>query len=468
MCDLRGLSKYEVNQHYFEFVRNATKEGRHYYCVYKCKQCGELNYFRKDIFKSHLQICKNKCNGLGYGRGTIVYDYNDLATINPELAKEWNYERNNILPKQVATGSNQKVWWKCQCGHEWNASIVRRANGADCPYCAKRRVLERKIFIGYNDLATTHPELVKYFVNPEDAKKYTHGSNQKVQLKCPECGKEKWMKLDNLSKQGFSCDRCSDGISYPEKFVSNLFNQLNIKYQKQFKFEGFNYMYDFYLPQYNVIIEVHGSQHYQDSGWTTYKEQHENDLCKYDLAVLNGYEYNKNFFIINARKTSVQYLQDSIKQSKLFTQFDLTNIDWKQIDMKSQKSLKIDVCKYWNEHKNENLTTTNLEKVFGINRATIVNYLNWGNESGLCVYDGKGEQRKRHKRQSIFVFLIKENGEKWFDEPLSLHELSRKTGITRITLKRLLYNKKLLTYGNGAKYDPKYIGSMVVFAEETE
>ena len=26
MCDLRGLSKYEINQYYFEFVRNATKE----------------------------------------------------------------------------------------------------------------------------------------------------------------------------------------------------------------------------------------------------------------------------------------------------------------------------------------------------------------------------------------------------------------------------------------------------------
>ena len=26
MCDLRGLSRYEINQYYFEFVRNATKE----------------------------------------------------------------------------------------------------------------------------------------------------------------------------------------------------------------------------------------------------------------------------------------------------------------------------------------------------------------------------------------------------------------------------------------------------------
>ena len=93
--------------------------------------------------------------------------------------------------------------------------------------------------------------------------------------------------------------------------------------------------------------------------------------------------------------------------------------------------------------------------------------MNWGNKNGLCIYDGKEERRKDDKRKSIFVYLIKEDGGKWFDEPLSLRELSRRTGINDRTLGLSLHNKKSLN-GHIAKYDNKYIGSMVVNAEQTE
>ena len=67
---------------------------------------------------------------------------------------------------------------------------------------------------------------------------------------------------------------------------------------------------------------------------------------------------------------------------------------------------------------------------------------------------------------SIFVYFLKPNGEKWFDDPLGIRELSRKTGISYETLRRSLYNKRSLMYGNGAKYDSKYTGSIIVPAEE--
>ena len=404
MCDLRGLSKYEVNQHYFEFVRNATKEEREEHGwnnsntrgIYKCRECGKLHYFNNHSFKKCLQVCDNECNGTaGGGKGTVVH--------------------------------------------------------------------------GYNDLKTTHQELVKYFINPEDAKKYTYSSNQKVLLKCPECGKEKWMSLTRLSQHGFSCDQCSDGVSYPEKIMALVLSELNIKFGKQLTYDDSKHKYDFHIKKWNTIIEIHGGQHYEgyrDSRWKTYEEEHENDLYKYDLAVLNGYEYNKNFFIIDARESNIEYLRHNIERCKFFKQFNLTDIDWNKIDKNAQKSLKIEVCKYWNEH--ENLTPKDLGKVFGVSKVTIINYLNWGNKSGLCIYDGKEEKIKKNNRQSIFVFLIKESGEKWFDEPLSLKGLSRKTGISLNTLCELLQNKKTLIGGNRSKYDPKYIGSVIVLAEPTE
>ena len=40
-------------------------------------------------------------------------DFVSLAEARPDLAKEWNYEKNGDLkPKDVSCGSNKKVWWK--------------------------------------------------------------------------------------------------------------------------------------------------------------------------------------------------------------------------------------------------------------------------------------------------------------------------------------------------------------------
>lgn len=62
---------------------------------------------------------------------------NDLATTHPKLAEQWNDERNgNLSPVSVSAGSAQKVWWRCEKGHEWKAAIMSRSQGAGCPECA--------------------------------------------------------------------------------------------------------------------------------------------------------------------------------------------------------------------------------------------------------------------------------------------------------------------------------------------
>ena len=68
----------------------------------------------------------------------------------PEIAKEWDYSKNDKLPEDYLPRSNKKVWWICPKGHSYNSVINNRTSGgATCPYCANKRVLE-----GYNDLAT--------------------------------------------------------------------------------------------------------------------------------------------------------------------------------------------------------------------------------------------------------------------------------------------------------------------------
>lgn len=66
----------------------------------------------------------------------VITGVNDLATTHPDLVKEWDYEKNDLKPTDVTAGSAKKVWWKCQNGHSWQASVVNRAKGTGCPFCS--------------------------------------------------------------------------------------------------------------------------------------------------------------------------------------------------------------------------------------------------------------------------------------------------------------------------------------------
>lgn len=66
----------------------------------------------------------------------VLVGFNDLAHINPYIAKEWNYEKNgNKIPQKYTCKSGIKVWWKCEKGHEWKTSISNRSRGDGCPKC---------------------------------------------------------------------------------------------------------------------------------------------------------------------------------------------------------------------------------------------------------------------------------------------------------------------------------------------
>ena len=110
---------------------------------------------------------------------------NLLIQAYPELAKQWHPMKNQGYPlHQITKGMALKVWWQCELGHEWRASVNQRTQGTNCPYCSGRL-----IWIGFNDLATTHPELVKQWhptkngaLTPQQVSK---GSSQKVWWQCP-------------------------------------------------------------------------------------------------------------------------------------------------------------------------------------------------------------------------------------------------------------------------------------------
>jgi len=79
-----------------------------------------------------------------------------LITLNPKLASEWHPTKNgNLKPSDVTISSGRQVWWRCEHGHEWYASVASRTNmKSGCPVCAGQKVL-----VGFNDLITLNPKL---------------------------------------------------------------------------------------------------------------------------------------------------------------------------------------------------------------------------------------------------------------------------------------------------------------------
>ena len=75
-------------------------------------------------------------------RKRVLAGFNDLKSTNPEVALEWDYQKNTgITPEQVLSGSHKKVWWKCKNGHEGQAVINDRSNGSGCPICYKHKMV---------------------------------------------------------------------------------------------------------------------------------------------------------------------------------------------------------------------------------------------------------------------------------------------------------------------------------------
>lgn len=64
------------------------------------------------------------------------------------------------------------------------------------------------------------------------------------------------------------------------------------------------------------------------------------------------------------------------------------------------------------------------------------------------------------------LYLIKEDGNRWFEESYSVEEMVRATGISRATLMGSLTKGEPLKGGKNAKYDSKYVGSQVVSVDE--
>ena len=129
----------------------------------------------------------------------VLPSFNDLETIHPDVAKDWDYDKNNILPSEVLPGSNKEYWWKSSdCDHSWLDSVKRRVNSKGCPYESGR------LLVGYNDLATLHPEILDEWDDTRLPSDFTSKSSKTARWVCRDCGHKWGAKISNRAN-GAGC-----------------------------------------------------------------------------------------------------------------------------------------------------------------------------------------------------------------------------------------------------------------------
>lgn len=295
-----------------------------------------------------------------------------------------------IKPLDKYTRLFDNIRWQCDKyeNHIWYATPanVLRVNGTRCPYCSGNKVLK-----GFNDLFTTHPKIASMLLDENIGYEVSYSSHKRTDWVCPSCNsivKNKIIK--DVVTFGLSCSCCSDGISYPEKLVSNILNQLKITYKHDCSFEwSNNKRYDFYIESLSMIIECHGEQHYNDKKqWSgDLDSQVDNDNQKMLSAISNGI---KHYIQIDCRESTLDYIRNSILNSEIADIFDLSSLDWNECDARSQKSNVVKCADLWNQGIK---STLEISKIMKLNRVTVINYLNRMTEIGMCDYDGKAQMR---------------------------------------------------------------------------
>ena len=149
-----------------------------------CRKC-HRNFKAKISNRAEDDKCCPYCSNR-----ILIKGINDLATTHPHLIKEWS----NLNDRQLSCLTNKssyKAWWKCSvCSNTYQQVVSSKLiSKTSCPYCRKTKVLK-----GFNDLATTHPWLIKEWSTlndrDRDSSSIMCNSNYRAWWKCAECSKE--------------------------------------------------------------------------------------------------------------------------------------------------------------------------------------------------------------------------------------------------------------------------------------
>ena len=258
-----NLSPYEV-------VAESGKK------VWWIGECGHewqrpINYF----VKNHTcPICSGK---------KLLQGFNDLNTLFPQIAQEWDYDKNQKVPCEYLSGSSARVWWKCSvCGNKWIASIhSRTSTNSKCKICASKAggIKNRQnALVETGSVEDHYPGLLTewdYTKNTLTPSEVTPYADTKIWWICNTCGRSWKTSVRNRTKLNSKCPSCvSSGTSFPEQVIFFYARQVYpdaINRFREYRSDGITEL-DIWIPSIKTAIEY--------DGYYSHINKQENDLAK--------------------------------------------------------------------------------------------------------------------------------------------------------------------------------------------
>lgn len=251
-CDYCGKLYYPT---YINYMKRTNKD------VDACSECRTkkgasctLSQRRKDSFKRIKEICEQKDYTLLTDESEFVNGY----TVITYMCKKHGVKTSTIYDMLSGKGCRD-------CGYEKNAKEAT----LDCSY--------------------VKDEIEKYngnkLLNPED---YIGSRIRNLKILC-KCGRRYTTSFNEyISSNIRRCPTCSSKESYGEFLIRTFLEDRNISFEQEKRFDDCRdklpLPFDFYLFDYNLIVEFDGKHHYEDVNLgdyktTVYHDNIKNEYC---------------------------------------------------------------------------------------------------------------------------------------------------------------------------------------------
>ena len=347
-------------------------------------------------------------------RETTIGGYNKMLKSRVNFMKVVENNGHELLTTYI--DAKEKVLIDFKCGHNPHCITPNTyLGGTRCPVCSNKKIIPY-----VNDCYTLRPDLLKYFINENDAIGIGISDKTIRNFQCPNCGYIRENYIANIACFGFSCPVCSDGLSYPNKFMFNLLRYLKIDFEKEKHFDWCRYIdnngdlcngyYDFFIPSKKLIIEMDGRLHYKNGFWKEYEEIKAIDRQKDLLATEHNYSVIRIDCGYKSSEDRFTYIKNNIFL-KLHNVIDLLNVDWDYINIQSNRSIKLEAINMWNNDLT--IGTYDIANILNMTPQSVIHYLHEGNSECLCDFSKKEQYRRKqqriHDKFNIYIKVLKDD-----------------------------------------------------------
>lgn len=191
------------------------------------------------------------------GGRKLYTGFNDLETVNPDLAKEWHPTRNgDLTPSKVLPGTRRRVWWLCSvCDREWEAVLkLRHTQGTGCPSCRGRKQ-------GLKTSGAQHRAKLYTEWGPENhlpLTEYSTLSQERAHWRC-EKGHEWRATIGDRNSRRTECKQCGlGGTSKAEISLREFIESLSVSVRSHHRQIDPRFEYDVAIPEKKVVVEFNG------------------------------------------------------------------------------------------------------------------------------------------------------------------------------------------------------------------